>query len=110
MDSPAKSILRRIADAIDVKPEEKTEAKSVARLVKQMKDIPEAREVYKPREVARPTNAAVTSLRGKTQVFFTDGSLRNTHRRPTKEERRALKRAKRHIKRFGNVAADSREG
>ena len=94
------SILERLARKIEPKDDA---PRSRARMIRQMKDIEEAQEVYAPGEVPKPTNSAIRSLDQRdTYVFFTDGSLRNVQRKLTKEERRNVKRAKRHVKRFHN--------
>lgn len=91
------SLLERLARKIEPKPSE-SEPKSQGRLIKQMKDIPEAGDSYRPGEPAKPTNAIVTMKDGDPMRFHTDGSLRHAQGRiKGKAARKAFKKARRHM-------------
>ena len=89
------SALNKKADELQAKNEEVTKHSTVARRLRPMKEIREAQEVYDPSAPPTPTNGNVKMLDGSIRLFYTDGSLRRTTRKLTKEERRAKKRAKR---------------
>ncbi len=88
------SILETLAKAIEP---ERTEAKSVARRIKPLKEIKSAKDVFKPGEKPMPTNGHVKHLDGSAKIYYTDGSLRH----PAGKKGRTNKKQRRHVLRFG---------
>lgn len=92
------SLLELLARKIEPKAGERPEARSQARLIKRMANIPQGKEILakrNPQEAPKPTSAVIPSVDGRdTYQFYTDGSLRNVTRRPTRAERNARKKAR----------------
>lgn len=98
MNEPKPSILERLARKIEP-PKGDLPPQSQGRMIKQLKDIPEAADVYNPGKPPKPTNALFKTLDGDIMRFHTDGSIRHAK---SKEERRAAEKTRRHQFRVTN--------
>lgn len=79
----------RLADAIDP-----PDGVSRARLLLPMKFIDAARRVFKPGGAPKATNGAFRGHDGTGYRYWSDGSIRRRQRKPTKEEKKANRRAR----------------